>query len=593
MPGSASRFGQFVDELRRRRVFRVAAFYGGIAFVIVQIIDGTFEVMGIPAWVSRLLITLLAIGFPIAIGLAWVFDITSEGIVRTEGRPTGKPLTGNGALIAVAIAAVAFGIWGRWGGEPSSAASDLGAIRSIVVLPLDNNMGDPDQDYFVDGMTEALTHQLSKFPGLKVISRTSAIRYKNSSKTVPEIAAELGVDAVVEGSVFKAANKVRITAQLIDGRSDAHLWSSEYERSLEDIMSLHRDVARAIAKEIDLILSPEAEARLSEARPVNPEAFDLYIRGRHKWNKRTGDDLLEAQRLFKAALDIDPAYALAHSALAESYPLLPQYAGMDEERGYALGRAAAQQAIKFDPTLAQPYAALGLMAEEVDSAAYYFDKAIALNPNYGTTYHWYALQVYAAIGDTANARAAFLKAADLDPLSTIIQANLAYFNAFYAEQYSLMLERAEQLLLLSPNLRVAQAAKGLALLMLERPDEAEPWLRVGARTDSDWLFYRAFLAAQRGDFARVKSAVIEMRFSREALNSSFPFPFPPLVLIWDMVGQPDSALAEIDLWAAGRDPARFGELYISPIIKKLRLDPCFEEILDRHRREWARTHGGL
>ena len=282
-------------------------------------------------------------------------------------------------------------------------------------------------------MTDALINQLSKFPGLKVISRTSAMRYKNSDKTVPEMAADLGVDAVVEGAVFKAGDMIRITAQLIDGPTDTHLWSHEYDRSLEDIMSLHRDVARAIAKAINLTLLPEVEARLAKARPVNAEAFDLYIRGRHLWNKRTGEDMLEAVRLFKAALDIDPAYALAHSALAETYLLLPQYAGMDEERAYALGRAAAQQAINFDPTLAPSYAALGFMAVEVDSAAFYFEKAIALNPNYATTYQWYAQEVYTDIGDTANARVAILKAAGLDPLSMVIQVNLGFFNAYFAE----------------------------------------------------------------------------------------------------------------------------------------------------------------
>ncbi len=590
-----SGLSSLLTELKRRRVFRVAAVYGGVAFVVVQIVDGTFELMGIPPWVGRMVVVLLGLGFPLAVGLAWVFDITPEGIVRTD-RPAagseqstrqsgrGMSLTSNRALVIIAVLAVAFGVWSRWGGGGST-----GQIRSIAVLPLDNNMGEPDQDYFVDAMTDALINQLSKFPGLKVISRTSAMRYKNSDKTVPEMAAELGVDAVVEGSVFKAGNLVRITAQLIDGPTDTHLWSDEYDRSLKDILDLHSDVARAVAKEINLTLSPEIESRLAEVTPVNPEAFDLYIRGRHKWNKRTGDDLLEAVQLFKAALDIDPAYALVHSALAETYAVLPDYTEMERERSYALGRAAAQRAIKFDPTLAPSYAALGDMAEEVDSAAFYFDRAIVLNPNYATTYHWYAI-LYLAIGDIANARAAILKAADLDPLSDIIQGNLAFI-AYYAEEYSLMLDQAEQHLILSPDSKVAQWAKGIALLMMNRPDEAEPWLKGVSSTPLAWLSFQGFLAASRGEFDNAKSAVMELRLSRETLNPNWTV--PELAVIWDMVGEPDSALVELDLWAPGRDPARFGQLYVDPMLKHLRLNPRFEDILDRHRREWASTHGGL
>ena len=248
MPHPPSKFSAFISELRRRRVFRVAAFYGGLAFVTIHIIDGPFEVMGIPAWVSRLLIVLLAAGFPVAMGLAWVFDITDEGIVRTKGKAdatTTRPFIGNTALGIIASLAILVAVWSWWG-RPSAA----GTITSIAVLPLNNLMGDPDQDYFVDGMHEAIISNLSRLSALKVISRTSAMRYKDTDKLLPEIARELGVDALVEGSVLKAGNRVRITVQLIHGASDEHLWANDYEGDLTDILFLQKTVAQASAKEI-------------------------------------------------------------------------------------------------------------------------------------------------------------------------------------------------------------------------------------------------------------------------------------------------------------------------------------------------------
>ncbi len=591
MMSQRSRLTVFIAELRRRRVVRAAAFYGGIAFVIIQIIDGAFSYLHIPEWFGTAIIILLLVGFPVAMVLAWAFDITEEGIVRAKGRPVdakrkSQPLIGNKALALIALAAVLALIWGRIGGDGSNAS----LIRSIVVLPLVNLMGDEDQEYFVDGMTEALTNELSKLSGLKVISRTTAMRFKNSDKSIPEIAQELGVDAVVEGSVFKASNQVRITTQLIRGADDFHIWSEDYDRELKNVLNMHREVAKAIAGEIQLNLTPEEQHILDEIQEVNPEALDLYIRGRHLWNKRTGEDMLEALKLFKAALDIDPSYALAYSALAETYPLLADYSGMDRQQVNALGRAAANRVIEIDPTLAQPYAALGLMAKVADSAAIYFEKAIALNPNYATTYHWYSME-YASQGDSANALIAMLKAADLDPLSIVTQTNLIYYNAYFAEQYEAMLGKAEQLLILYPEAKIVKKAKGYALFLLNRIEEAEPWMMEGAGNKIDKLFSQALIAAEKGYADTAISNVLEMRFLGTSLNSPSVFRLTPI--IWDIVAQPDSAFVDLNNWATGRDPDKFGVLYIDPFFKHLRLDPRFEVLLDKHRVEWARTHGGL
>lgn len=256
------RISGFVEELRRRRVFLVAAFYGGIAFVIVQIIDGTFEVMGIPAWVSRLMIIFLAIGFPVATGLAWIFDITPEGIVRTEGRSTGKPGTSNRTLIAVTIIAIAFGIWGRWGGKPTTGLR----YKSIAVLLFDNLNNDPEQDFFSDGMTDRIIIQLHKFGDLKVIGRTSVMQYRGTTKRLNTIGKELGVQTLLEGSVQRAGDRITITAQLIDVRTEGHLWAETYDRHITDIFDIQIEVALAIAQALKATLTPEIETALARRR---------------------------------------------------------------------------------------------------------------------------------------------------------------------------------------------------------------------------------------------------------------------------------------------------------------------------------------
>lgn len=274
-----NRIKSFIDELKTRRVFRVAIAYAGIAFIIFQIIDATFEIMGIPPWVGKYTILTLILGFPVATGLAWAFDITEKGIVRTKNKPkdleSRKPLVGNVPLTIVASIAILLAAWGWWGPE----GDDEPGYKAIAVLPLDNYMGDSQQDYFVDGMTEAIIAELARLEGLKVISRTSAMRFKDSEKSVPEIARELGVDVVLEGSVLKVDDEIRITAQLIDGVSDEHLWVKTFDRTLNQILSLQRDVAQAVALEIKWTLKPEEEKYYETKVDVNPDAYQLYLRG--------------------------------------------------------------------------------------------------------------------------------------------------------------------------------------------------------------------------------------------------------------------------------------------------------------------------
>jgi len=408
-------------ELKRRRVFRVAVVYAGIAFIIVQIMDGTFEPMGIPDWVSRLIIILLALGFPIAVGLAWAFDITVKGVVRTaakgreEAKAPPRPFIGNKTLAVVAAVAVAVAVWSYL-----SKGEQPGPINAIAVLPLENLMNDPDQDYFVDGMHEALISELGKISALRVISRTSAMHYKDTDKLLPEIARELNVDAVVEGSVLRVGDRVKITAQLVGTQPERHLWTDNYTRDLVDVLELHSEVARAIANEIKVTLTPEEEARLASTRQVDPKAHEAYLLGRHYYGTGLEPDLKRAIGYFERAIEIDSTYALAYAGLADAYVILGGYHILPPEDTWPKARAAAEKALAIDEGLAEAHTSLAMVKSWFEwdwpGAEREFKRALEINPNSSDALSWYA-DFLSAMERYDEALSQIERALELDPYS--------------------------------------------------------------------------------------------------------------------------------------------------------------------------------
>ena len=298
-----------------------------------------------------------------------------------------------------------------------------GEIRSIAVLPLDNLSNDPDQDYFSDGMTEALIANIAKIRSLKVISRTSVMRYKGTEKPLPEIGKELNVDAILEGSVMHAEGEVRITVQLIRASTDEHLWADSYTDKLENIMILQSKIAKAIAKEVKLTLSPEEELKLSSNKKIDPAAHEAFLRGKHFWNKRTGDDIKKGLEYFKEAVNIDPLYALAHVGIAESYVLLHQYANLPSRETYPKGKAAALKALEIDPNLGEAHIAIAYALTEHfwdwEAAEIEYKKGLELSPNYATGHQWYGELLF-IIGRYDESKNEIELARELDPLSRII-----------------------------------------------------------------------------------------------------------------------------------------------------------------------------
>jgi TolB-like protein/DNA-binding winged helix-turn-helix (wHTH) protein/Flp pilus assembly protein TadD len=328
----------------------------------------------------------------------------------------------SGVALVLVLAIILGWILYRWS-RPVS-------IRSLAVLPLENLSGDASQDYFSDGMTDELITELGQISQLRVISRTSAMTYKGVRRSLPQIAKELNVDAVVEGTVLRSGNQVRITAQLIQGAADKHLWAQSYEGDSRDTLALQKQVARSIAQAIRIELTPNEQAVLKNAKQVNPDAYEDYLRGRYFWNKRTAEGFKKAIDYFNKAIGQDPTYAPAYAGLADSYALSGdwEYGVLPPNEAYPKAKAAATKALEIDNNLGEAHVSLAFVLDaydwDWDSAGREYRRGIELNPGYATGHHWYAWHL-TTLGRNSEAVAEMKKAESLDPLSLIISDDLA------------------------------------------------------------------------------------------------------------------------------------------------------------------------
>jgi TolB-like protein len=441
----------FLAELRRRNVIRMAGLYLVGAWLVTQVAGTVLPMFGAPAWLPRSIVLVLVIGFVPALVFAWVFEMTPGGLRRDAEVPTAESIAPRTArrmdrmIIAVLVLALGFFAFDRVVLAPrrdvalvaqtqraSEAADGRGGVdrRSVAVLPFVNMSGDAANEYFSDGISEEILNVLAGVPGLKVAARTSSFSFKGRNTEVPAIARELQVRMVLEGSVRKQGDTVRITAQLIDAGTGYHVWSQTYDRKLEDIFAIQDEIARAIGDELKVkIVDAHRPAKAAATR--NPHAHDLYLRGMALWNGRDGAQMLQAIRLFEQAQREDPGYAEAYAGEALVYTVLPFFSdAVPREESFRRSNMRALRALALDPSLAEPYVALGNNAGN-DIA--YIDRptmivlmrrAIALRPSFATAHQWLG-NVLTSSGDPAAGVVELQRAAALDPRSIIIADNLA------------------------------------------------------------------------------------------------------------------------------------------------------------------------
>ncbi len=378
-------------------------------------------------------------------------SVAAENGVEAPARNSAARGWITGLLGGLAIVALVVLVEAGWK-QRLFGSSGLASIRSVAVLPMQNLSNDPDQEYFVDGMTDELITDLAQLHDLKVVSKTSIMRYKGTRKPLPQIGRELGVDAVVEGSVLRSGERVRITAQLIRTATDRHIWAQAYDGDLKDVLSLQARVAEEITNQVKLSLSTEETGRLRRPRAVNPEALDLYLHGRYAWNQRNVKGFRQAIEYFNQALEKDPEFALAYSGLADCHTLLTLYG--DGVGNIAEAEAAAKKALQLDGTLAEAHTSLAAVKVLHDwdwqGAEQEFRRAIQLNPNFARAHHWYGNLLLGPEGRHEEAIAELERARELDPLSLIISAD-AGFGYYLAGRYEPALQAYRQVLALNPN----------------------------------------------------------------------------------------------------------------------------------------------
>lgn len=324
------------------------------------------------------------------------------------------------------------GAWRGWFQDSESVSQTK--ITSLAILPFRNLTGDPAKEYLADGLTDELTTELARIPGLKVISRTSSDQYRSTHKRLPQIARELNVDAVVEGTLLGSPNYIRVSAQLIRAATDSHLWAETYERNGGDFLTLNDEIVADIAQQVGVVLTPAGKLSATK-QPGSPEAYQAYLRGRFFWNKRTLEGLNKSITSYQKAISLDPKYGKAYAALGDSYVLMSSYGGPSPEQSLQLAREAARQALVLDPGLAEAHTVLAAVKIDYDwdwpGATREFLRAIQLSPGYPTAHHWYALHL-SRLGRNNEAEAEIRRALELDPLSLIIITDAA--EVFYCSR---------------------------------------------------------------------------------------------------------------------------------------------------------------
>jgi TolB-like protein len=454
-------------------------------------------------------------------------------------------------------------------------------IESLAVLPLDNLSRDPEQEYFAEGLTEALITTLAKIGELRVVSRTSAMQYKGVRKPLSEIAKELGVDVIVEGTVLRVGERVRITAQLIDAAKESHLWAESYERDLRDILALQSEVAQAIARQIQIKLTPQEQAHFVNVHSVNPEAYEVYLKGRYHWNRRSGEGLGHAVQYFQQAIVKDPTYAAAYSGLADCFCVLGIWGFVPPDEGCGKAKQLALQTLEMDRGVADAHASLAwtnmLYDYDFVGAEREFERSIELNPRYATAHQWFGFYL-ALMGRCEEGLTELKRAIHLDPLSIIINATLGIVY-WCARRYDQQIEQFEKTLELDPHFALAHAGLGYAYMYKSMYEPAIAESRKGVQLSQHAPIFLAWLgeAYAAGGYSDDAQKILEQleQISKKRYVSPYH-----MARICDALGKKDEALRWLETGYRER-AAWMVALKIEPRFDGLRSDPRFQDLLRR------------
>ena len=572
----------FFAKLKQRKLVQWGVAYVAAAFALIQGIDVVAQQFGWPESVRRGTTLVLVVGFFITLVLAWY-----------HGERGAQRVSGTELLIIGLVLAVGGGFLWRFASisSPAKATNPVLAneqkaqtpnipAKSIAVLPFDNLSRDPDNAYFCEGVQDEVLTRLAKVADLKVISRTSTQRFKSAPSDLRDIAKQLGVMNILEGSVQKSGDSVRVNVQLINAATDAHLWADTFDRRLTDIFAVESEIAKTIAETLQAKITGSEKTSIAKAPTANPEAYELYLKGRFFWNKRNGDDLRKAIAYFNQAIAKDPNYALAYVGVADSYLLLPSYGAVSPADSVPQARAALKKALALDDSLAEAHASFGLLDTvelNLQPAIDELKRAVELKPNYATAHHWLALALM-TIGQFDPGSAEAKRALELDPLSLIINADFSWLY-LCARRYDEAEAQARKTMEIDPNFFLVHYYLGEILQFKGRLTDAIAEYQKAFDLTNDPYPLAALGQALARNGQKDEARKILARLDEEA-KSRFVAPYAKaLVLI--ALGEKALAIDELERSAREGTGAYLFVIKVDPFLDDLRGDPRFEALVQK------------
>jgi TolB-like protein len=580
---------KFFAELKRRNVYKVAIAYAVVAWLLMQVASQIFPFFEIPNWAVRLVVLLLIIGFPVALILAWAFELTPEGIKRAEvadAEPVKR--TRERAWVYIVIVASAFSVGlfflGRYTTSKQSGGVEL-PLKSIAVLPFANLSGNPENAYFAAGIQDEIITRLAKIAELKVISCTSTQRFKSSPDDLPAIAKQLRVANILEGSVQRSGDEVRVNVQLVKAETDTHLWADTFDRKLPDIFQIESDIAKTIAERLQAKLTG-AEKKAITTRPTeNTQAHQLYLQGRFFWNKRTSDGMMKSIDYFTRAIEKDQAYALVYAGLADAYAILPNYSKTPWNESYPQAKAAVLKALELDDNVAEAHISLAnlrLWNDWGQGAEEEFKRGIELSPSYATGHHWYSIYL-SAMGRHQEAIAEMKKAQELDPFSLIINTELG-LPYLSARQYDQAIAHFQKAIEMDPSFAFAHFAVAEAYDRKGRYDEAlaehdKAIALAGGEPSQGWLALTGLLKDTYQKLGGTNYWQTRLELTRKLYNEH-AVTTKAVAEIYAILGDKEQALGWLEKSYQEHD--RFLVfLKVQSEFDNLRADPRFEALLHK------------
>jgi serine/threonine-protein kinase len=577
----------FFAELKRRNVYKVAVAYGVVGWLLVQVATQVFPFFEIPNWTVRLVVLAIVIGFPIALIVAWAFELTPEGLKRTED----VDLTAQGhrksyvwIYVVIAGASLSIGLFfiGRYsaGTKAPAVSSNQSASKSIAVLPFANLSADKNDEYLSDGMTEELLNVLTKVKSLHVPGRSSSFAFKgkNEDDIFRKVGEQLHVNTVLEGSVRKAGDKLRITAQLVNVADGFHLWSETYDGDMKDILAVQSDVAKRVVQALQIQLGVDETRAFAKKATENPEAHRLYLLGRYHFGKFTRAGWTNAIHSYEEALQVDPNFALAYCGLADTYG----WAGgqlMPGREAWAKEMELAQKALQLDPNLAEAHLSMGTALFSVldpHASEKELDRAVELNPNLALIYDQYGW-TFSELGRFDDAVAAEKKALELDPLSTFLNTDLAFF-LYWARRFEEATTQIRKTLELDPNNAFAHSILGWCLIAKGNKAEARSEFEKATTLDDlPWYVSSVgYACGVSGDRAKAEEV---LRGLEELAKQRYVSP-ANRAAVYLGLGEKEQALDWLEKAYEDRDPI-FWWINGDQLYDSLRAAPRFEALVQK------------